>query len=152
MNLSKEPAVVQLKDLHYLFVEKIGPFHETAMGAWNDVHRILKGDSIKEKKIGALSLFKMKPQMVYRAGVIYESKPTFIPDQFQYIKFPGGKYSKFVLTGPYSNLGPAWGEVMSIIQEKQLKLRDDYFVENYANDPAIIPEEKLISELMVPTE
>jgi DNA gyrase inhibitor GyrI len=40
--------------------------------------------------------------------------------------------------------------VQEIISEKKLPLRDDYFIENYVNDPKKTPEEQLITEILVP--
>jgi effector-binding domain-containing protein len=67
------------------------------------------------------------------------------------MEFNGGKYSSFVLTGPYANLGRATGRVMELITETKLPLRDDYFIENYVNDPRTTPEEQLITQILVPT-
>ena len=67
------------------------------------------------------------------------------------MEFQEGKFSRFVLTGPYSNLGPASARVMQIISEAKLPLRDDFFIENYRNDPRTTPEAELITEILVPT-
>jgi len=40
---------------------------------------------------------------------------------------------------------------MELINETKLPLRDDYFLENYVNDPRTTPEEQLISQILVPT-
>jgi DNA gyrase inhibitor GyrI len=63
----------------------------------------------------------------------------------------GGKYSRFVLTGAYSHLPEASGRVWSIVAEKQIQVRDDFAVENYLSDPKTTPEEKLITEILIPT-
>jgi effector-binding domain-containing protein len=39
---------------------------------------------------------------------------------------------------------------MEIIQQTRLPLRDDYFIENYVNDPRSTPEDQLITEILVP--
>ncbi len=74
-----------------------------------------------------------------------------LPPDLTYMKFAGGKYSRFVLTGPYANLGPASGRVMELIAQTELPLRDDFFIENYVNDPRTTPEDQLITEILVPT-
>jgi hypothetical protein len=56
-----------------------------------------------------------------------------------------------VLTGPYSLLPEACGRVFDIVSEKKIQLRDDYGIENYANDPRTTPEDQLITEILVPT-
>ena len=64
---------------------------------------------------------------------------------------PEANYSRFVLTGAYANLGQATGRVVEIIQQTKLPLRDDYFIENYVNDPRTTPEDQLITEILIPT-
>jgi AraC family transcriptional regulator len=67
-----------------------------------------------------------------------------------YENVAGGKYAKFVLTGPYSELPAASGRVWSIVAEKKLSVRDEYAIENYVNDPNVTPEDKLVTEILVP--
>jgi effector-binding domain-containing protein len=40
--------------------------------------------------------------------------------------------------------------VFEIVAEKKIQLRDDYCIENYANDPRTTPEDKLVTEILVP--
>jgi DNA gyrase inhibitor GyrI len=74
-----------------------------------------------------------------------------LPEGIQSMEFDGGKYSRFVLTGPYSEIGAATDHVMKIVSASGLRVRDDYFLENYLNDPATTPEAELITEILVPT-
>jgi DNA gyrase inhibitor GyrI len=97
-----------------------------------------------------MSLYKMGPK-IYRAGVSLAAPPAKLPSQLTYMKFSGGKYSRFVLTGPYANLGPATGRVMEMIAQQKLPVREDFFIENYVNDPRTTPEDQLITEILVPT-
>jgi effector-binding domain-containing protein len=99
---------------------------------------------------GYMSLYKIGPK-VYRAGVSLAALPAKLPLEVSYMEFSGGKYSRFVLTGPYSDLARASGRVVEIIAESKLPLRDDYFIENYVNDPKTTPEDQLITEILVPT-
>jgi effector-binding domain-containing protein len=55
------------------------------------------------------------------------------------------------LTGSYSNLPQASGRVFEIVSEKKIKLRDDYCIEHYVNDPRTTPEEQLVTEILIPT-
>jgi effector-binding domain-containing protein len=41
--------------------------------------------------------------------------------------------------------------VFEIVSEKKIQLRDDYCIENYANDPRTTPPEQLITEILIPT-
>jgi effector-binding domain-containing protein len=69
----------------------------------------------------------------------------------EYTLFEGGKYSRFVLTGSYSNLPEASGRVFEIVSEKKIRLREDYCIENYVNDPRTTPEEQWVTEILLPT-
>jgi effector-binding domain-containing protein len=79
------------------------------------------------------------------------AEPKNLPAGVRYEKFKGGKYSKFVLTGPYSNLPEASRRVFEIAAEKKIQMRDDYCIENYMNDPRTTPEEELVTEILIPT-
>jgi effector-binding domain-containing protein len=150
MKLTEEPTIVTWPETHYVFVEKIGPFQETAPQAWNSVHPIVPAISEHNQVTGYTSLYKVGPK-VYRAGVSVAAEPKNLPADLRYEKFKGGKYSKFVLTGPYSNLPEASRRVFEIAVEKKIQMRDDYCIENYMNDPRTTPEEELVTEILIPT-
>jgi len=74
-----------------------------------------------------------------------------LPDGLQYELFEGGQYSKFVLTGPFSNLPAASGRVWEIVSKSDIMVRPDFAIESYVTDPRVTPEDKLITEILVPT-
>ena len=150
MNFTETPETVAWPPTHYVFVEKVGPFQTNAPQAWKSFHQLVAGVAEHNQITGYVSLYKVGPK-VYRAGVSLAAPPVKLSNDLSYIEFAGGKYSRFVLTGSYSNLGPASGRVQEIISEKKLPLRDDYFIEHYVNDPRKTPEEQLITEILVPT-
>lgn len=150
MRLTNKPELVSLPAQHYLFVEKIGSFEKTAKASWDEFHSLISSLGPEFKKTGAMALFKMEPQMIYRAGFSFAEKPINIPKGLQYIKFEGGKYAKFVLTGSYMNLGPAWGKTLENFKKMKTEGRDGFYIEHYVNDPATTREDDLISELMLP--
>ncbi len=150
MNLTEEPQVVIWPKTHYVFVEKVGPFQTNAPQAWQILHTFVGRIAEHNEITGYMSLYKVGP-MIYRAGVSLAAHPAILPEDLAYMEFQGGKFSRFVLTGPYSNLGPASGRVMQIISETKLPLRDEFFIENYPNDPRTTPEAELITEILVPT-
>jgi len=152
MNLSEQPDIYNWPESHYVFVEKIGPFMQTAPAAWQEFHKLVGGLTTDKSFLSVASLYKVKPQNLYRAGVLLKTKPAEIPSGLKYEKFHGGKYSRFTLTGPYSQLPEACGRVFAIVEKTSLALRDDFFIENYVNDPKTTPEEKLITEIMVPIQ
>lgn len=150
MNLNETPEIVEWPKTHYVYVERIGPFQMNAPEAWQDLHSSVPRIAEHNQITGYLSLYKMGPK-IYRAGVALAGLPAKLPEGVSDMEFNGGKYSRFVLTGPYANLGRATGRVMELITETKLPLRDDYFIENYVNDPRTTPEEQLITQILVPT-
>ena len=151
LQLTEVPEVVTWPETHYIFIEKVGPFQTTAPHAWQQVHQLIPKLAEQNKITGYMSFYKIAPQ-IYRAGVSLATAPTRdLPEGLAYEKFSGGKYSRFVLTGPYSNLPEACGRVFQIVAAAKLQLRDDFGIENYANDPRTTPEEQLITEILVPT-
>ncbi|QNI36481.1 GyrI-like domain-containing protein [Edaphobacter albus] len=150
MNLTIEPEIVTQPTTHYVFIEKIGPFLNTAAQAWQELHHLEPAISKHNKISGAMALYKIGPK-VYRAGFLLAAAPEQLPPDVQSIQFGGGKYSRFVLTGSYSNLPEASGRVWSIVGEKKIPLRDDFTIEHYTNDPKTTPEDKLVTEILIPT-
>jgi len=150
MKLTQEPEIVTWPETHYVFVEKIGPFQDTAPKAWQEVHPLTPRILEHNKITGYMSLYKAGPK-IYRAGVSVATEPKSLPENLRYEKFKGGKYSRFVLTGSYANLGEASGRVFEIVAEKKIQMRDDFCIENYANDPRTTPEDQLVTEILIPT-
>jgi DNA gyrase inhibitor GyrI len=152
MNLTETPKVKRWSPMHYAYVEKVGPFMETAPKAWDALVRLIPSILESARITGQMALYKRDPKkMTYRAGFSLTGKPSKLPRGLKYEKFKGGKYSRFVLRGPYTDLPMASGRVFEIVAEKKLKLRDDFCIEHYANDPAKTPATKLITEILVPT-
>jgi effector-binding domain-containing protein len=149
MKLTQEPNIVHWPETHYVFLEKIGPFQDTAPKAWNDLQKLVPAISEHNKIMGFMSLYKRGPE-IYRAGVSLANEPKNLPANLKYEKFHGGKYSRFVLTGPYSNLPEASGRVFEIVSEKKIQVRDDYCIEYYVNDPKSTPEDQLVTEILIP--
>ncbi len=150
MNLTEKPDTVQWPETHYVFLEKIGPFPQTAPAAWTEFHQIRSEIEEHNTITGYMSLYKMGPQ-VYRAGVSLSAPPKSLPTRLSYEKFAGGKYSRFVLTGPYTQLGPATGRACQLTAEQRIPLRDDFNIEHYVTDPRTTPEPELITEILFPT-
>ncbi len=152
MNLTEKPEIVEWPESHYIFIEKIGPFMETAQKAWEEFHGNM-GAVINTKRAPQfVSLYKIEPQMIYRAGTMVPSKIDKLPAGFQYEKFAGGKYAKFTLTGSYSQLAEASARVMELVKELNLSLRDGFYIENYVNSPSEVSEDQLITEILVPVK
>jgi DNA gyrase inhibitor GyrI len=150
INLTQEPTIVNWPETHYVFIEKIGPFQNTAPQAWQDLQQFVPAISRDNQITGFLSLYKPGPK-IYRAGVSVAAEPKHLLASLKHEEFKGGKYCRFVLTGPYSNLPEASGRVFEIVAEKKIQVRDDYCIEHYLNDPKTTPEEQLVTEILIPT-
>src|SRR5258706_262247 len=118
MKLTQDPEVVTWPETHYVFVEKVGPFQNTAPQAWQEVHPLVARISEHNKVTGYMSLYKIGPK-IYRAGVAVTAEPKNLLENMRYEKFKGGKYSRFVLIGSYANLPEASGRVFEIVAEKK---------------------------------
>jgi DNA gyrase inhibitor GyrI len=149
MQLTDTPEIVTWPETHYVFVEKRGPIPQNAPAAWQEFHRIAPQLSPENLVTGSLALYRMEPP-VYRAGVSVAAKPTTLPDGLEYGRFAGGKYARFRLTGPYSQLGQATTRVSEMVRETKMKLREDYHIEHYVNDPRHTPEQDLVTEILFP--
>ena len=150
MNLTEDPEIVHWPETHYVFVEKSGPFPTICPEAWQTAHGFLPLVKEHNQIAGYMSLYKMSPN-VYRAGFVLAAEPVKLPTGLVYERFAGGSYNKFVLTGPYSDLPQATGRVFEIVSKNNMMLRSDFCIENYANDPRTTPEDKLITEILIPT-
>jgi DNA gyrase inhibitor GyrI len=149
MQLTEKPEIVTWPETHYIFVEKIGPFQSTAPQAWQEAHALVPEISKTNQITGYMSLYKCGPE-IYRAGFALASPPVDLPVGMEYDRFDGGKYSRFVLTGPYSNLPKASGRVWNTVAERKIQQRDDFAIEHYVNDPRVTPEEGLMTEILIP--
>jgi DNA gyrase inhibitor GyrI len=150
LQLTQHPETVNWPETHYVYVEKIGPFQDSAPQAWQELHPLIPAISEQNKITGYTSLYRVEAK-IYRAGVSVEGEPKNLPSGMKYLKFKGGKYSRFVLTGPYSKLAEASGRVFQIVAQQKIKMRDDFCIENYVNDPRTTPESELITQILIPT-
>ena len=153
MNLTEVPEEIIFEDMHYLYLESGGPFSESARKLWTEFHSShfakLKSNPDNAVK-NVCSLYKTKPDYLYRAGASVQSAPATIPEGLLYEHFKGGKYACFLLTGSFEHLPKACGRVFEIVKETNLQLRDSFYIENYLNDPSTTPVEKLQTQILVP--
>lgn len=150
MNLNEHPELISRPDMHYVFVERTGPFMQNAGAAWQEAHKLVQALRENNRVTGYMALYKIGPK-IYRAGFSIEAAPVKLPEGLKYEKIPGGKYARFVLTGPYTDLPKASGRVWEIVGETKLDVRDDFAIENYVNDPTVTPPEQLVTHILIPT-
>lgn len=68
MKLTQEPEIMARPETHYVFIEKIGPFQNTAPQAWQELHALVPAISEHNKITGYMSLYKVELK-IYRAGL-----------------------------------------------------------------------------------
>ena len=151
MKLTQEPETVTWPELHYVFVEKTGPFQTSAPEAWQQLHKVTDAIAEHNKITGYTSLYKVSPK-IYRAGVSVAEEPKNLLEGVRSTQFKGGKYSQFVLTGRFADLPDASRRVFDIVAEKKIPLRDDFWIEHYVTDPRNTPEDQNVIQIAVPTE
>jgi DNA gyrase inhibitor GyrI len=149
MPLTLEPDLITWPETHYVFIEKTGPFQINAPLAWQELHQRLPELAALYPITSYFSLYRMDAQ-IYRAGVALPARPDDVPLGLHYEHFHGGKYTRFTLTGSYSQLPEVTGQLFHTIAEKKIPLRDDFNIEHYVNNPRDTPEDRLITEILFP--
>jgi AraC family transcriptional regulator len=148
-----EPVVRPLT--HYVFLEKRGPFAEVAPPLWNDFMPFLQRINQHHVRefLGVSGVDKSRPgedAMIYQAGVALADNPGDLPAGLQQRSIKSGKYARWVLTGPYTQIWPAFDRIFKTLAETKTELRPEFCIENYLNDPTVTPEAQLKTELLVP--
>ncbi len=156
MNLTEKPEFVTRPAIHLLYVEKSGIFQEVAMPTWYELIPLVDKHVNKETITEYLGLSNMdtngkdEASMHYDAGVGVNEKPKSIPKGLKYKSVAGGKYAKFILVGPTNGVWGALEKIFKVLAENKIKLRDGACIENYLSNPEIVPENELVTELLVP--
>ena len=150
MALNTRSKTVKFPAIHYICVEKKGPFQKTAPSCWAKLKKTVPTIAKTRKIKDFLSLYQIEPRMVYRAGVAVGKKPASLPRGFKYVKFKGGKYARFLLKGSYMQLPEACGKVFELVEKRKMKVRADWFIEHYLNDPDTTPEANLLTAILIP--
>ena len=156
MNLTQKFEIVNRPTTHYVFLEKHGPFAEVAPPTWEEMFPLLYSQLNQRQIVTFLGLStidstkKGEEAMIYEAGVGVGSKPEKPLKGLQYKKIQDGKYARFLLTGPYSQIWMAFNQIFKTLGENKVQLRPEFCIENYLNDPKITPEDQLQTELLIP--
>ena len=155
MNLTPNFETIARPLTHYVFIEKRGPFAEVAPPLWSELMPLLQ--QINQQHIreylGVSGIDKSRPgedAMIYQAGVGCAEAPQKLPEGLQHRAIKLGKYARFLLTGPYPQIWPAFDRIFKTLADEKVELRPEFCIENYLNDPRMTPEENLQTELLVP--
>ena len=156
LNLTSKFEIVHSPLTHYVYVEKCGPFPEIAPPTWNEMFVLGFGHLPQDRITAFLGLSTIDKSkvgdeaMIYQAGVALSESPSDLPKGLSYKKIKSGSYARFVLTGPYSQIWPAFNFVFKNLAENNVELREDFCIENYLNDPKSTPEDQLLTEILIP--
>lgn len=149
--LTAQPRPVHFPATYYLFIEKRGSIQANARQAWAELQSRIPEIAQQNKITGFLSLVKVR-EGIYRAGVSLAVPPKILPEGLAYQRLAGGKYRKFILRGSYAQLPEACRVAMKTLIDNGERVRNDFAIENYVNDPQTTPEYDLITEILFPVE
>ena len=156
MNLTSSPKMVTRPTTHYVFLQRQGPFSEIAPPTWDAMFPLLASqveDKERVEFLGLSGIDRTKPgedSMIYQAGVAVKQAPAKELKGLQYRKIDGGKYARFLLIGPYSQIAAAFDRIFKTLAEKKIELREEFCIENYLNDPKETSEDQLQTEILIP--
>ena len=158
MNLDLNYTIVERPQTHILCVEKNGLFQEVALPAWYElipaVDKYVNKDTIQEY-LGFSIMNKLansEKQMQYLAAVSSKNTNISAPQGLISKKMPGGTYAKFTMVGPTHLVWPAFNLIFQLLTKKNITLRPGACIENYLSNPEVVPENELVTELLVPIE
>lgn len=157
MNLSPSFETVNQPATHFIYVEKNGPFAEIAPSAWENLFpRVARVEPDLVRGYWGLSTIDKsktgEEAMIYQAGLALARLPEDVPDGLNAKTIPGGKFARFLLTGPYPHVWPAFDRIFRTLAENRVQLRPEFCIENYLNDPKKTLEADLLTELLVPID
>jgi AraC family transcriptional regulator len=158
MNLTEKPEIVTREAIELLYVEKTGIFKEVAMPTWYELIPLIDKNIQKETITEYLGFSIMdsntndESKMYYMAGVAVSQNPKKIPKGLEHKKILGGTYAKFVLIGPTHLVWNAFDKIYRILADSKIKLRAGACIENYLSNPELVPENELVTELLIPIE
>ncbi len=155
VNMTLDFETVTRPLTHYVYLEKRGPFAEVAPPLWDVLNAILQRldqQQIREY-LGVSGVDKSRPgedAMIYQAGVALAAESRNLPSGLQHRAIKSGNYARFLLTGSYAQIWPAFDRIFKQLAEARVALRPEFCIENYLNDPRTTPEVQLQTELLIP--
>lgn len=158
VNLTPTPQVIDFPDTPFVYLEKIGPFMKTAPQAWPEFANLAR-DTVDKKLVAHMAGLSYidhnkvgDDAFVYQAGYMVKDKPDHFPPELKYREIPGGKYARFVLTGPYAQLPHAYPAAFEYLAAAKLEPRDAFCMERYLNTPDMVAEKDLKTEILLPVK
>lgn len=148
----------QLKDVEtasYLYEERscsMDPddISATMQKAFGNVMQFLKSHNIKPSGAPLSVYYTHDPnEMTFRSGCfVSEEDAVKAEGAIQSASTPAGEVLTFTHVGPYARLRNSYGEMMTYLEENGLKVGVPTW-EVYVNDPSVVPEEELRTDVFV---
>jgi len=116
--LTQEPQIVTWPEMHYVFIEKIGPFQNTAPQAWQEVHPLFR-DFGTQQNHGVHEPLQSRSKALSRRGSL-AAEPKNLPANLTY-RNSKAQVQPFVLTGSYANCRRLLAAFFEIVAEKKIQ-------------------------------
>ncbi|HVJ64814.1 MAG TPA: GyrI-like domain-containing protein [Bdellovibrionota bacterium] len=156
INLSTKPEILTLPSTILVYVEKIGPFMQTAPQAWQELWKVIGPGTAEIRPKQMMGLSRIDPSkegdeaMTYQAAVSVDQVPKSLPKPLISRNFISATFAKFLLTGSYAQLAHAYPQAIERTEAAGHKMRPGFFIEIYLNTPDKTAEKDLLTEIYVP--
>ncbi|MGH9562886.1 MAG: GyrI-like domain-containing protein [Terracidiphilus sp.] len=151
VNLTTRPEIVDFPNSHYVFIERVGNIPANAPGAWKAFDKfmpVLMEHNQITAPAGVYALNREANREIYRAGFLLAAPPVSLPAEIRYERLSGGRYVRFMLTGPFDQLPEATKRAFEIIAEEKISLGDGFNIEQYLTDPSTTPADQNITAIL----
>lgn len=147
---------MNLESVPFIYVERKGPFATEAPKAWGDFWSKAEGKFSPKVVIATVGLSRpgesQENESIYQAGVILTAKMHHLPPDLSFRELHPGRFASFLLTGPYEQLGQSYQQIFAHWEKYKFKIRPEFCIENYLNDPKKTNPDELKTAIMIPIQ
>lgn len=151
--------VVELEPKTVLYISASGDYKKVDYSAlyhrmWQEVKR----QGLFSAGIEHLALYYDNPEILNEENLrcdvcLHVCKPAQPNGEIGVKTFGGGRFAKFVYTGPYQEVGAAYDKIYGeLLAGGGFRPRSNYCFEKYVSDPRRTAPEKLKTEIYIPIE
>ena len=146
-------CIMDMEAFEFTYVEKKGPFQDSARAAWIELFGFI--ECIPQSNIRFQtglryvdSALEGDSKYVYQAGLSLIDNSQECNGNLQKRVNRSGRFAKFTLTGPYSQITEAYALAMSVIGKNNLVIRNEFCMQRYVNKN--VPESELLTDIYIP--
>ena len=153
LNMSTEIEVITRPMTNYWALESKGEdFKDIAPDIWQKFLKVLEVEKqdVSQSEFMGVGFINEDKHCVYRAAVSEKEGHEMKFDGLVKCQLPETKYAKFLLKGSFDQIWPAVNKAFELVDQSQYEFTKEPCLENYLNDPAITPEEDLLTEILIP--